>query len=167
MNKQLILVRHGKSDWAVNGMADFDRPLNHRGHKNAPEMANRLCMRNLIPHQLVSSPAKRALSTAQHFAESWGIKKAAIDLQETIYEANPTALLKVINQLDNQFQRIALFGHNPGLTDMVNYLADAHIYNIPTAGLVVIDFPFDNWAMVSQHTGKLFLFDFPKSGEKI
>lgn len=167
MNKQLILVRHGKSDWAVNGMADFDRPLNHRGHKNAPEMAERLLKRQLIPTQMVSSPAKRAISTAQHFAESWNKKKAEINQQEGIYEANPATLLRIINQLDNHHNRIALFGHNPGLTELVNYLSDAHIYNIPTAGVVVIDFPFDNWALVSQHTGNLYLFDFPKSGEKL
>lgn len=167
MSKQLILVRHGKSDWAVNGMADFDRPLNHRGHKNAPEMAERLLKRRLLPQQLISSPAKRALSTAQHFAESWGQKKSEIQKQESIYEANPAALLRLINQMSNDYHRIALFGHNPGLTDLVNYLSDAHIYNIPTAGVVVIDFQLDDWAMVSQHTGDLFLFDFPKSGDKI
>ena len=163
MAKQLILIRHGKSDWAENGISDFDRPLNHRGHKNAPEMAERISRKNLIPQFIVSSPAKRALTTARHFAEVWQIPEQSIQQEISIYEANTTALLNVVNRLSNTYDQVALFGHNPGLTDFVNYLANAHIYNLPTAGTVVIDFPFDDWSMVSQHTGSLFLFDSPKN----
>ncbi|WP_158800574.1 histidine phosphatase family protein [Pedobacter sp. L105] len=166
MAKQLILVRHGKSDQHTeSGKSDFDRPLNHRGNKNAPEMAERLIKKNLVAELIVSSPAKRALTTAQHFAEVWEIPKKSIQLEPTIYEANTTALLKVVNRLDNDFDRIALFGHNPGLTDFINYLADAHVYNLPTAGLVVIDFPFDDWLLISRHTGNLLLLDSPKNGD--
>jgi phosphohistidine phosphatase len=163
MAKQLILVRHGKSDWATGGISDFDRPLNHRGHKNAPEMAERLSKKALVPQLIVSSPAKRALTTAKHFGDVWKMPQQDIQQESDIYEANPTALLHVVNRLNNSYERVALFGHNPGLTDFVNYLADAHIYNMPTAGLAVIDFPVDDWAEVSQHTGKLFLFDAPKN----
>jgi len=165
MAKQLIVVRHGKSDWADSGMSDFDRPLNHRGHKNAPEMAGRLKKNNLVAELIVSSPAKRAFTTAQHFSEAWDIAKQDIQEQPSVYEANVSALLDVVSKFDNNFNRIALFGHNPGLTEFVNYLADAHIYNLPTAGVVVIDFPFDDWSMVSQHTGSLFLFDAPKNAD--
>ncbi|MBB6498164.1 SixA phosphatase family protein [Pedobacter cryoconitis] len=163
MAKQLVLVRHGKSDWSTNGMTDFERPLNHRGNKNAPEMAERISKRNLIPELLVSSPAKRALTTAKHFSDTWDMPKDKIQKEPAIYEANTTALLQVVNRFDNQHNRIALFGHNPGLTDFVNFLADAHIYTIPTAGVVYIDFPFDDWSMVSHHTGSLLLFDYPKN----
>lgn len=163
MTKQLLLIRHGKSDWAAAGGTDFDRPLNHRGNKNAPEMAARLMKHELIPDFILSSPARRALTTAQHFAETWNLPLSHIVQENKIYEANITALLQVVTGLDNTCSRAALFGHNPGLTDFVNYLADAHIYNVPTAGTVVIAFPFDDWAMVSQHTGSLWLFDYPKN----
>lgn len=165
MAKQLIIIRHGKSDWAEPGVHDFDRPLNHRGNKNAPEMAARLSRKNLIPQLVVSSPAKRAITTAGHFSKTWEIPLEEIQQEPSIYEANVTALLRVVNQLDNKEDRVAMVGHNPGLTDFINYLADAHIYNMPTAGIVVIDFLFDDWSMVSQHTGSLFLFDCPKKGE--
>ena len=165
MTKRIILVRHGKSDWADSGMTDFDRPLNHRGHKCAVEMAERISRKQLIPQLIVSSPAKRAFTTAQHFSEVWKMSAAEIQQEPSIYEANVTALLHVLNGLDNSYSNIALFGHNPGLTDFANYLADANIYNMPTAGIVVIDFPFDDWSMISEHTGTLFLFDFPKKPE--
>ena len=166
MAKQLILVRHGKSDQSTGGLSDFERPLNHRGNKNAMEMAERLAKKNLIAKLIVSSPAKRALTTAQHFSEIWNETINHIQLEPTIYEANTTALLNVVNKLNNKYDRIALFGHNPGITDFVNYLADAHIYNLPTAGVAVIDFPFDDWSLVSQHTGSLFLFDSPKKEDE-
>jgi phosphohistidine phosphatase len=165
MAKQLIVVRHGKSDQGEHGMSDFDRTLNHRGNKNAHEMAERIIHKEIVPELIVSSPAVRALSTAKHFADVLNISQGNIQQEQSIYEANTTALLKVINQLSNDYQRVALFGHNPGLTELVNYLADAKIYNLPTAGVVVIDFPFDDWSLVSQHTGSLFFFDSPKSHE--
>lgn len=165
MGKRIVLIRHGKSDWADSSMTDFERPLNHRGHKNVLEMAERLTKKELIPELIVSSPAKRAITTAQHFSDIWHIPKNDIQQESTIYEANSTALLHVVNSLDDCFSFVSLFGHNPGLTDFTNFLADAHIYNIPTAGTVVIDFPFDSWAMVSYHTGELVSFDFPKNGD--
>jgi len=165
MAKQLIVVRHGKSDQGEYGMPDFDRTLNHRGNKNAHEMAERIIHKGIVPQQLVSSPALRAFSTAKHFADVLKVSYQDIQLEQSIYEANTTALLKVINQLNNEYDRIALFGHNPGLTELVNYLADAKIYNLPTAGVVVIDFPFDDWLLVSQHIGSLFFFDSPKGQE--
>lgn len=165
MAKQLIIVRHGKSDQGVNGIADFDRTLNHRGNKNANEMAERLITKGIVPGQIVSSPATRALSTARHFADVLSIPHLHIIEEEDIYEANITSLMKVINSLNNDFDVTAVFGHNPGLTELVNYLADAKIYNLPTAGVVVIDFPVDDWSMVSQHTGNLMMYDFPKNQE--
>ena len=165
MGKRIVLIRHGKSDWADSSMTDFERPLNHRGHKNALEMAERLSRKGLVPELIVSSPAKRAITTAQHFSDIWHIAKNDIQQESTIYEANSTALLHVVSSLDDRFSFVSLFGHNPGLTDFTNFLADAHIYNIPTAGTVVIDFPFDSWAMVSYHTGELVSFDFPKNGD--
>lgn len=163
MAKQLILVRHGKSDWGNSELADFDRPLNHRGHKDAPEMAERVSKINLIPEFIVSSPAKRAITTAQHFSTVWKMGAEKIKKEPSIYEANTTALIKVVNQLNNDYDRIALFGHNPGLTDFINYLTDAHVYELPTAAVAVIDFPFDDWFVISQHTGSLLLLDAPKS----
>jgi phosphohistidine phosphatase len=167
MAKQLIVVRHGKSDWAESGMSDFDRPLNHRGHKNAVEMAERMSRKSLIPALIVSSPAKRALTTAQHFSTVWNMPNQNIQREPSIYDENTTALLKVVNKLNNDYDRIALFGHNPGLTDFINYLANTHLYNLPTAAVAVIDFPFDDWLLVSKHTGNLFLFDFPKNEDDV
>ncbi len=163
MTKKLFLIRHGKSDWADIQLSDFDRPLNARGNRNAPEMAERILKKDLVPQLIVSSPALRALFTARHFAKVWAKPAAQIQLEINIYEASAASLLKVLNSFDDEFDRIALFGHNPGLTDFANYLSDANIYNIPTAGTVLIEFDVDKWSEIGYHDGKLIEFDYPKS----
>lgn len=164
MAKQLLLIRHAKSDWGNANLRDFDRPLNKRGKKNAPEMAERMIKREIYPDLIVSSPALRAITTAGIFADAWKISSKDIKQEPTIYEAGIKALLSVINSIPNQFDQVALFGHNPGLTDLSNYF-DGHIDNMPTCSIVLIEFPFDDWAMVSANTGRIKLFDYPKNGD--
>ncbi len=164
MAKQLIIIRHAKSDWGDFTLKDFDRPLNHRGHKNAPEMAQRFVAKGIKPDTIVSSPALRALTTAKYFASEWGLTASELNTEALIYEASTKTLLNIINDFDDKFDHIALFGHNPGLTDLLNYLTDEYITNMPTCSTAVIEFPFDEWKLISNDTGKLVLFDYPKSG---
>jgi phosphohistidine phosphatase len=160
--KQLLLVRHGKAESPSAAIKDTDRALTRTGHQDAPEMANRFVEKGVIPEYLISSTANRALTTAKYFAKVWNIEQEKLRTEASIYEASIPALLKAVNLLDNQYERIALFGHNPGFTEFANYLSNADIYNIPPAGLVWIEFPFDDWALVSQATGTLLLFDYPR-----
>jgi phosphohistidine phosphatase len=167
MAKHLLLVRHGKSDWSNFGQADFDRTLNNRGKENAKEMAERLLAKNFKFDLMVSSPAKRALKTAKYFAKTFNYNIENINFQESVYEANTTALLNVITNFDDNTETIIMFGHNPGFTDLVNQLCDATIYNIPTAGMVYMEFPFESWKMVSRGTGDLKFFDYPKNSDEM
>jgi phosphohistidine phosphatase len=164
MAKQLLLIRHAKSDWGNADLRDFDRPLNKRGKANAPEMAERLVKQKIVPELIVSSPALRAITTASYFAEAWKMPIKAIQKEPSIYEAGIKTLVSIINQFDNKYNRIALFGHNPGLTDLVNYL-NSYIENMPTCSVVMLEFPFDDWRMVSADTAKVLLFDYPKNGD--
>lgn len=161
--KQLLLIRHAKSDWNDASVADFDRPLNQRGSKDAPAMAERLVREQIIPQAIITSPALRALTTANYFAERFGIDKQEIRTELAIYEASVATLLSVVNNLDNRYDFVALFGHNPGLTNFIISLCDTDVYDIPTCGMLLIEFPFDDWAMVSKNTGEQLLYDYPKN----
>lgn len=163
MTKRLILIRHAKSDWSSAAQRDFDRPLNHRGQANAPEMAERLVKQGIVPDLMVSSPALRALTTATYFARAWDIAEQEVVLNKSIYEATVKDLLQVINRFDNAFSTIVLFGHNPGITDFVNYLTNAALDQMPTCGVVMLEMEVNDWAMVSIATGRILLFDYPKS----
>jgi phosphohistidine phosphatase len=163
MAKTLLLIRHAKSEWADQELSDFKRPLNLRGESNAPEMAKRLVKRELFPQQFVSSPALRAITTAKLFASELNIKPADIIQEPEIYDALTNTLLEIVNNLDDDSDFTALFGHNPGITGLVNYLCNQEVFHMPTCGMALIQFPFDKWQMLSQGTGELAFFDFPKN----
>ncbi|HEX8376945.1 MAG TPA: histidine phosphatase family protein [Pedobacter sp.] len=163
--KQLLIVRHAKSDWTSGAQKDFDRPLNKRGFRDAPEMADRLLRQHLIPQLLVSSPALRAYTTASIFAEIFNIHTKEIKTDKAIYEASSGSLLHLINAFDNRYNFIALFGHNPGITNLAINLCNTDVYDIPTCGMILIEFPIDDWKMVSKDSGEQTLYDYPKSEE--
>ncbi|MGY4385108.1 phosphohistidine phosphatase [Pedobacter sp. UYP24] len=164
--KHLLLIRHGKSEWGNAHLQDFDRPLNPRGHRDAPEMATRILQKGLVPQLIVSSPAHRAITTAHHFEEVWHRSIHPIMQNDAIYEADVPNLLRVVNDFDNAYQSVVMFGHNPGFTDFANYLSNANIHNIPTCGVVLLEFPANDWQEIGNGTGTLIDFDYPKSPDE-
>ena len=161
--KTLTLVRHAKSSWNHPQLADFERPLNKRGRRDAPRMGRRMAAHDLRPQTIVSSPAVRALTTAEVIASALGYHPSEIIPDERIYHAYSDQLLDVIRDFDASLQHVMLVGHNPGLTELVDQLAHAGIMNIPTCGIVVLGFPIDHWQDVSNGAGELLLFDYPKN----
>ena len=162
--KQLFLIRHAKSDWSKPGQDDFDRPLNDRGKKAAPEMGQRLKKMHILPDEIYSSPAKRAITTARKIADEINFDKSKITEIGAIYEATVKDLLKIVNHFPEEKEIIFIVGHNPGMTDFANYLSDAGIENIPTCGIVHIIFPELQWKEISLNTGEMLDFDYPKKG---
>ncbi len=160
--KTLYLCRHAKSSWADLGMDDFDRPLNERGLRNAPFMAQTFAQRGEPVQLIVSSPANRALTTARYFSEALKNPVERFNLDRQIYLAERHTLSSVVGQLPNELQRVMLFGHNPGFTELTNHLSDAAIANLPTCGLVRIDIAVNEWQHITKGSGTLVWFDYPK-----
>jgi len=165
--KTLYLHRHAKSSWDHAGLSDFERPLNERGLNDAPEMGRRLKLRGDLPDAIVSSPANRALTTAQLVAEAIGFPTKDIVLVDRLYLPSVSTILSVVNALNDTHHSAMLFGHNPGFTEAVGYLSGNDLQNLPTAGVVRIEFPFDEWKLVSAQTGMCRYVDFPKRTFKI
>jgi phosphohistidine phosphatase len=159
--KNLILIRHAKSSWDDEGLSDKERPLNKRGKHDAPFMGKRLKEMGLLPDAILSSPAKRALKTAKLIAEELGYPKKRIDIRDAIYGQGTTALVELITELEENWNRIFLVGHNPDLTDLANRLAGASIENVPTCGVVSIEFFASNWPDCVREGGRLALFERP------
>src|ERR671912_2565705 len=130
--KTLIVVRHAKSSWESDSLQDFDRPLNERGKKDAPDMAQRLKEKDLKIDALISSPAKRAKKTARLFAEELKFDKEKIVFIDNLYGADVETLYAAVHGLPNKCESVVLFAHNPGLTDFVNTLTGVRIDNLPT-----------------------------------
>lgn len=168
MSKQLVLMRHAKSDWSNIGQRDFDRELNPRGNSDAPRMGGRLAQEmNFVPDLVISSPATRAKLTAEYVCEQLKYPEENIHFEEDVYEASLRTLLRITNELDDKLDKVILFGHNPGFTYFAEFLTKKDINNIPTAGAVSIKFEVDSWAMVSEGLGHLDWFIFPKDQDHV
>lgn len=160
--KTLVLVRHAKSSWKDDSLADRDRPLNKRGKRDAPGMARRLADLVGGPDLIVSSPARRALTTARVVAEAVGYPVDAIRVDERIYQATPADILEVIRGLEDGIDRVFLFGHNPGLTELVNELSEPAVDNVPTCGVVDLRLVAGRWADISPTNVRREAFLTPK-----
>lgn len=152
--KSLIIARHGKAEKLDFNTLDFERKLVERGKADVQRVSDLLKSRISV-QQIVSSPAARAYQTAKIFAKTFNIDKKEIVLKEGIYEASMSGLLKIINDLDNEFEVTLLAGHNPAFEFAIDYFCQTNIGHLPTAGLAIIEFPFDDWRLVSAGTGKL------------
>ncbi|MBW4890730.1 histidine phosphatase family protein [Mucilaginibacter sp. HMF5004] len=160
--KKLMLVRHAKSDWGDAFLDDFDRPLNNRGLQSAPEMASRLLKKHIIPQYSISSPALRAKTTANIFADKLGLAEPTYN--RSIYEAKYADLLRLINELPDAYDFVALYGHNPGLSDLL-YGLTGDMNDMPTCAVAIINFNLPEWKMISGDTGRVEYYDYPKSGD--
>jgi phosphohistidine phosphatase len=161
--KTLYLVRHAKSSWADTALSDFDRPLNGRGKKDAPLMGEVLQQQHILPQLLLSSPAKRAFSTAKKIAKAIGYSKKNIQTEKSIYHADEDTLLHVVQAQDNSYDSIMLFGHNPGLTQFAVMLSQKEIENIPTCGVVCLEFSVESWKEINEKNSLFKFFDYPKN----
>src|SRR6478735_1444307 len=167
MPKQLVLMRHAKSDWSVSDQKDFDRELNFRGHRDAPKMGARMKLeKGFVPDLVVCSPAARARLTAQYVCEQLPFDEEKVIFEDDIYEASVRTLLRVVNTLDDAHDKVMIFGHNPGLSYFIEYLTKETVGDIPTAAIACLVFELDTWKAVSEATAKLQWYIYPKEGEK-
>jgi phosphohistidine phosphatase len=164
--KTIILIRHAKSSWKFPDLKDVERPLKKRGTTDAALMANVLKDMQVRPDKIISSPAVRALATAKAFAGQAGFDDADILVDPRLYLESKTKLSQLVTGLDDAFQTIALVSHNPGITDFANFLANDTIENIPTSGIVGIQFDCNSWSEIEKGKGKQLFFEIPKKHRK-
>ena len=160
--KQLLIIRHAKSSWALVGQDDFDRPLNERGMNDAPMMAQRLLDKQIVIDAFISSPAKRALTTANFFADAYPTAKGKLKTVQKLYHVHPQVFYDVIGSIDDAVTTAAVFSHNPGITAFVNDLTKTQIDNMPTCGIFAVQAEIDNWKDFQEAKKKFWFFDYPK-----
>lgn len=160
--KTLYINRHAKSSWNEEGISDFDRQLNARGLRDAPFMAQLFFEKSGGVDLILSSPANRALTTATFFAKAIGFPSSEVKTEAGIYLASTQVLLRIVTELDDAYDKVILFGHNPGFTYLVQYLTGEYV-NMPTCAIARVDFQQDTWQAVSADSGSLIAFDYPKN----
>jgi phosphohistidine phosphatase len=161
--KRLFLIRHAKSSWDYPDLDDFDRPLNKRGKRDAPEMAERLNIKGLMPDRIVSSPAKRAKKTAVQMAKGTGYSKGSIVYDRVLYHGTIKSYVDVIEKNFKDVDVLFLVGHNYTLTDLAESLSGIFLENIPTCGIVALEYKTSDCFVSRTGAGKMLFFDFPKN----
>jgi phosphohistidine phosphatase len=162
---ELLVMRHGKSGWPA-GVSDEQRPLKARGEKNASRMGHWLVEQGLLPDQVISSPARRAMETAQRVCDAMAFPASRIVQQPRIYEASLDDLLQLLHELPGSLHRVLLIGHNPGLEHLLIHLCpvipvpdDGKL--LPTASLAHLQSDHD-WSALGQDGARLLSLTRPR-----
>jgi len=158
--KSLIIVRHCKSSWADLSLSDFDRPLNKRGNIDGELMSNYLREKEKKIDKLILSTSKRTRLTSKYFTEK--IHFDSISYLDELYHASYSDIINIISKVENNFNSVMVIGHNPGLTELINQYTIINIYNLPTTGVVKVEFKGDKWERITENKGSIVYKKFPK-----
>ena len=143
--KSLYLIRHAKSSWEDARTRDFDRPLSEEGHQEAATMATFLKSLNVQPEQLICSPALRTVTTCNYFANTFDYSKQKIVVIEKLYEASIEALYEVIHHINDAFDTVIIFGHNPSVSCFADIYLNDYLPEVVTCGIVHLQLDSENW----------------------
>ncbi|MBU2994867.1 histidine phosphatase family protein [Cellulophaga baltica] len=157
--KTLILMRHGKSSWDLP-VSDIDRALNERGVNDAHLVASEFIKTNLTIDALYSSPANRALHTSMIMLRSLDFPFSKFQIIKDLYDFSGESVMSFVKELNNDLNTVMIFGHNHAFTEIATTWGNYYIGNVPTAGLVKMNFDIDNWSEISK--GKIETTIFPK-----
>lgn len=154
----LTLIRHAKSSWDDPSLDDFDRPLNKRGLFTAPLVAQKLKIELPMPDLILCSPAKRAIQTADFFKSD----KSIFEIKENIYFVGLDEILEIIKQINPSHSNVWLFGHEPHLSELVEFLTGESIKKFPTCAVFQISFTAKKWTNIKEKSGKIIFSLIPK-----
>ena len=124
MKKELLILRHAKSDWSADFIHDRERPLNKRGKIDAQLIGKWMAQKSLLPDLIFCSPAKRASKTLEPVLQHFDTAEIKTNYPESLYLADLTTLLETIRNVPDTTQRLLLVGHNPGLDELLLYLSN-------------------------------------------
>lgn len=160
---RLTFIRHAKTEPAHPGQEDWDRVLEARGQRDAPEMGRRLKGCYPKPEKVLSSPAVRAITTATIIARELGVSASKVIQDERLYLASPKQMLAVIHELGGPAKHLMIVGHNPGITEFADAISgERSIDNMPTCAVYTLEFDIKDWSELIWASGVNAEFDYPK-----
>jgi len=163
--KVLHIVRHAKSSWDFDGIADIDRTLKSKGIRSAYEISRKLKLSNQLPDRIVTSPANRALHTAVIFSRVFEFPLKNIEISSLLYESSLEKILDFLKATPDDCMSIMMFGHNPDVSDLAGHFVRSLVMEIPTAGVVSLVFKVDCWKDISHENLEKHVAVFPSKDE--
>lgn len=161
--KTLYVLRHAKSSWDELDKGDFDRPLKSRGIDDARRLAQILREELSDLDIVVSSPANRAIHTTILFCQTVGLPMEIIHINENIYESYEEDIERIVKSFPDEVSKAMIVGHNPTFTYFANRFLPNSIDNIPTSGIVKLEFSVNGWERIGKDKLVSHFFDFPKN----
>ncbi len=156
--KNLLIVRHAKSSFDIQGLKDFDRPLNNRGNKDAEIMAKNLLNHEFVPDCIISSGAKRALSTSQIIADIIKYDIAKIKINNAIYHSSSDEVINIIKEASDECNKLMITGHNPTFHLLSQILSGENIVNFPECSMFCIRFDIKSWTFLVKGTKEFMIY---------
>jgi phosphohistidine phosphatase len=153
-------MRHAKSDWNSSDLTDHQRPLNKRGIRDAPLMAEEIKRKGILPELMLVSDAKRTQETWGLISPSFVGVKTKFD--PDLYLAPPEVIVSKLEELSHLVDTVLLLAHNPGISEAFYTLAGITIDNVPTAGVGCIRCYTDNFKKITTCKKELIYFTYPK-----
>ncbi|MEO5788440.1 MAG: SixA phosphatase family protein [Gelidibacter sp.] len=154
--KTIVMIRHAKSSWD-DDVSDLNRPLSLRGFSDANLISKEFKAYDFHPDAIYSSPAIRAATTCKVFMENLNLPKSLLLIEQELYDFGGNQVRRFIKSLDDDLNKIMIFGHNHAFTSLANSFGDTYIDNLPTSGLVMIDFDVNHWKEVNVGKTKMIL----------
>ena len=164
--KTIYLVRHGKAVSMDGDILDFDRILIEKGENDSILVGKRLKELEIKPSLIITSPAARALTSAKLIARQLGYIQKSIRTRKALYEQSESSILNIVHEIDKMHDSVMLVGHNPSFADFAQTFAKGFKTDIPTCGIVGIEFNTNNWKDISENQGILKLHVFPDEVRK-
>jgi phosphohistidine phosphatase len=162
LKKSLFIVRHAKSTWDYENISDIDRPLKLSGIQDAYEMARRLKINGNVPEYLISSPANRALHTANIFLNVLGLSYDRLRIEPQFYSKGTEEIFSFIKSMSSSWHKVMIFGHNPDFSELARQFARQPFLELPTCGIIIFTFECKEWADINKDNLKTESIDFPK-----
>ena len=155
---RIILFRHGKAEQPTANVADFDRRLSSRGRRNADQMGAFLATQNMLPDQILVSPAARTIETLKIACQAW--PKIEQIVCDSIYEATASGLLLLVAEKSRDARNVMIIGHNPSLVVALNHMveerhSDRNLSYFPTCCVANVGFAVDKLGAITPHEGTL------------
>lgn len=166
-DRVLYLIRHSKVSNKDSLLTSFDKHISKEGKADIRLIANQLIQRGVLLDKIISSPAKRTKSTTKRLAEVLKIGQEKIVLDTILFEAKTPDLIAVIKNLNPEYKQVAIVGHNPSIIQAANHFQKDTIFiEIPTSGLVAIQFNSNTWKYLGNKDGQFLFFEYPKLYKK-
>jgi len=163
--KRITLVRHAKADWP-EATPDFERPLHPQGELDAPDMGQRTRAAGVRPERILTSNARRALSTAEMLRTELADDGNDIPIEQNaeLYNADFQTLVDVIRSYHDEVYHLMVVGHNPGMAHLADCLAkDTEVHDLATCTIISLELDIEHWRELDCGTGRLMYYDHPRN----